>query len=117
VGLLIGALCTEVTRDGAIIIEPDPLHFLIEPTANWDVEVRDLPVIEDVACGWLIECRLVVEDSLFQAVEPIFVPLCRYGGVGLAIGNGLKQPVSDASEEDGIQIQLSLKGHLDGAGR
>ena len=107
-GLLIGALSAEVAGDGAIVIEPDPFCFLIEPTTNGDVEVRDLPIVEDVACGWLIESAFRVEDSLLLTVEPVFVSFCRYSSVSLSIGDGLKQAISDASEEDGIQIWLSL---------
>jgi hypothetical protein len=95
---LVGALSTEVSGDGAIIIKLDPLHLLIESAADGDVEVGYFPIVEDVARGWLIERGLIVEDLLLQTVESVFVPFCGYSGVGLSIGDGLKEAVSNASE-------------------
>ena len=89
-GLLIRALHAEITGDGAIIIELDPLCFLVEPTANGDVKIRYLPIVEDIAYGWLVERGLVVEDFLLQTVESVLVLLRGYGSIGLAIGDGLK---------------------------
>jgi hypothetical protein len=86
VWLLVGALGAEIARGCAVIIEADPLGFLVQPTADGDVKVRYLPVVEYMAHGWLIERRLIVEDLLFQAVEPVFIPLRRYGGVGFMVG-------------------------------
>jgi hypothetical protein len=81
------------------------------------VEVGDLSIVKDIAHGWFIGSCLVVEDLLFQGVEPVFVSLHRYGGVGLMIGDSLEQAISDASEKDSVQIQLSLQGCLNGARR
>jgi hypothetical protein len=67
-GLLIGALGAKVAGDGAIVVEVNPFHLLVEPTANRNVEIGDLTIIEGVACGWLIEGCLIVKDSLLQGV-------------------------------------------------
>jgi hypothetical protein len=89
VGLFIGSLCIVVTRDGAIIIEPDSLRLLVESIADWDVEVGDFAIVEHVTGGRLVESVLVVEDVLLEVTDSILVALCRNGGGGLSIGNGL----------------------------
>jgi len=33
------------------------------------VEVADLPIVEDVACGWFIEGVLVVQDLLLKGAD------------------------------------------------
>jgi hypothetical protein len=49
-----------------------------------------------------------VEDPLFQGVELIFISLRGYGGVGFFVSDGLEEAVGDTSEEDCIQVGLSL---------
>jgi hypothetical protein len=80
------------------------------------VEVTDLPVVEDKALRWLIECVFVVENALLQAAEPILVCFGGDSGVSLVIGNGLKETIGDGSKEGGIQVRLSLESRLDGMG-
>jgi hypothetical protein len=108
VRLLVRTLGAEVARDSAIVIEADPLCLLVLPTANRDVEVRYFPIVEDVACGWLVECGLVMEDALLQGVEAIFIPLCGHSGVGFLVSDGLEEAIGDTSEEDSIQVWLHL---------
>jgi hypothetical protein len=108
VGLFVRTLGAEVARDSAIIIEPNPFGFLIDPAARGDVEATDLPIIEGVACGGLVKGVLVVKDSLFQAMEVIFVLFGRYGSVGFPIGDGLEEAVSNTLEEGGVQVGLGL---------
>jgi hypothetical protein len=62
---------------------------LIESITNWDVEVGDLAVVECVASGRFVEGVLVVEDALFEVVDPVLILLCYNGGGGLSVGNGL----------------------------
>jgi hypothetical protein len=81
-----------------IISETDPLGFLVQPTADRDVEVTDLPVVEDVAHRWLVEAVLVVQDLLLEGVDAIFVPFCRDGGVGLLVCDGLEEPIGNSLE-------------------
>jgi hypothetical protein len=42
----------------------DPFCFLIESVANGDVEVTDLPIVENKTLQWLVKGVLVVEDAL-----------------------------------------------------
>jgi len=108
VRLLVGALSADVSRDGTIIVKPDPFCLLVEPTADGDMEVRYFPIVEDITHGWLVECGLIVEDLLLQMVELVLIPFCRYGGVGLTIGDSLEEAVSDTSEKGGVQVWLGL---------
>ena len=50
-----------------------PLGLLIEPVTNRDVKVTDLPIVDNETCGWLVEGRLVVEDSLLQVMDLILI--------------------------------------------
>jgi hypothetical protein len=78
-----------VTQDSTVFVELNPLCLLIEPVTNWDVEVCDFAVIECVAGGRFVEGVLIVQDTLFEVVDPILVLLRRKGGGGLSVGNGL----------------------------
>jgi hypothetical protein len=62
---------------------------LIEPIADWDMEVGDPSIVEDEALRWLIEGPLIVEDMLLKAMELILIGFGGNGGVSLAIGDGL----------------------------
>jgi hypothetical protein len=62
---------------------------LVEPIADRDVKVGDLPVVKGEVFWWLVESPLVVELALLKAVESILVGFGGDGGVGLMIGDGL----------------------------
>jgi hypothetical protein len=86
-----------VTRHGAVVVEPYPFGFLIQPFANRDLKVTDLPVVEFIALGWLVEGLFVVEYPLLQVVDVILVALGGHAGTRLSIGDGLEEPISDAT--------------------
>jgi hypothetical protein len=88
---------------------------LIQPVAHWDVEVADLPIVKDVAAQWVVEGFLIVEDALLKGVDPILVLLDCNSGIRLPVGDGLKEPISDASKECCIELRLHLEGGLNGA--
>jgi hypothetical protein len=89
VGSLVRPLCAVVPRRGAIVVEVDPLGLLVEPIADWDVEVGDFAIVECVA-GWgLIERVFIVKDTLLQVAEPVFIAFGGDAGTGLLIGDGL----------------------------
>jgi hypothetical protein len=60
------------------------------------VEVADFPAVEDIAFGQIVERGLIVEDSLFEVVDAILVPLARDDSAGLSVGNGLEEAVGNA---------------------
>jgi hypothetical protein len=72
------------------------------------VEVVHLLIVENVTCRQFVECGLVVEDSLLQGVEVVFVSFLGHGGVGLSISDGLEETIGDTSEKDCIQVWLHL---------
>jgi hypothetical protein len=80
------------------------------------VEVRYFPIVKHVAHGWLVECGLIVEDSLLQGMETVFISFRGYGGVGFSVSDGLEEAIGDTLEEDCIQVRLGLQSCLDGAG-
>jgi hypothetical protein len=88
--LLVGPLGAKIAGDGAIIIKPDPLRLLVEPTADGDMKARYFPVIEGVAHRWLIEHSLIVEDLLPQMVELVLISFREHGGIGFMVGNSLE---------------------------
>jgi hypothetical protein len=62
------------------------------------VEVADLPIVEDVACGWFIEGVLVVQDLLLKGADTVLVPFCGDGSVGLPVSDGLEESIGDTLE-------------------
>jgi hypothetical protein len=49
-----------ITRDRTVVIEPNPLHLLVKPVPDWDVEIGDLAIVKGVASGGIVEGVLVV---------------------------------------------------------
>jgi hypothetical protein len=88
-GLLIGPLGAVISGYGPIVVELYPFGLFVEPIANWDVEVTDLPVIELIPSWGLVEALLVMEYMLFKVVDAILVLLGGDAGVDLTVGNGL----------------------------
>jgi len=82
----------------SIVIETDPLGLLIQSTADGDVEVTDLPIVEDVACGWLIEGVLIVQDPLLKGADMVLILFCGDSGVGLSVSDGLEESIGDTPE-------------------
>jgi hypothetical protein len=72
-GLLIRPLGAMIAGNRSVVIEMDPLGFLIEPIAHWDVEVSDFTIIEGIASRGFVEPSFVVEDVLFEVMESIFI--------------------------------------------
>jgi hypothetical protein len=87
---------------------------LVQSVAHWDVEVSDLPVIEDITTRWFVEGILIVEDALLKGADLILVVLGCNSSISLLIGDGLKEPVSDDPKECQIKLGLHLKGGLNG---
>jgi hypothetical protein len=87
--LLVGALHGTIPQDSPIVIEAYPLGLLVEPIANRDVKVGDLPMVEGEAFWWLVESPLIVELTLLKAVESILIGFGGNSGVSLVIGDGL----------------------------
>jgi hypothetical protein len=79
-----------IAGDGAIVIEVDPLGLLVQPVADWDLEVSDFPIVELVSGGWLIEGLFIVEYPLLQVVDAIFIPFGGHAGTCLSISDHLK---------------------------
>jgi hypothetical protein len=74
----------------------DPLCLLIEPVASGDVEITDLPIVENEAPRWLVKGVLVVEDMLLQVMDVVFVHLGGNGSISFTVSNGLEE-ISDVT--------------------
>jgi hypothetical protein len=109
-------LSSSVAGDSPIVVKVDSLHLLVGSIANRDVEVTDLPIVEDEAFRWVVESFLIVEDALLQAMEPIFIRLSSNGSVSFTVGDSLEESICDGLEECGIQVRLGLESGLDGGG-
>jgi hypothetical protein len=55
-----------------------------------------------------------VEDVLFEGVDPVLIVFGHDGGVSFAVGDGLKEPISDAPKQHRVELRLCLEGGLDG---
>ena len=97
IGSLIGTLGAVVPRHCTIVIEPNPFGLLIQSSADRDVEVSNLPIVELVAFRWLVESLLVMEYLLLQVVQVVFVAFGSHAGARLSVGDGLEESVGDAT--------------------
>jgi hypothetical protein len=106
-------LGVSVAGDSPIIVKFDPFCGAVEPIANWDVEVGDLIVVEDIPHRWLLEGILIVEDGLLQGMDLVFILLGGNSSLDLPVGNGLEEAIGDLLEEGCIDVIIDLKcgGH------
>jgi hypothetical protein len=49
-----------ITQDSPVIVEPNPLHLLVEPVTDWNVEVGDFAVVERVTVRRVVEGVFIV---------------------------------------------------------
>jgi hypothetical protein len=98
VRLLVGPLSAMVSGDRPVIIEADPFGLLVEPVADWNVEISDFTVVKGVSSRGLVEGILIVEDALFEVAEAIFVSFVQDAGAGFAVSDGLKEAICDSLE-------------------
>ena len=93
--MLVGAVGAEITGYCAVFVESDPLSLLVQPIADGDLKVGDFSIVDLISLRWVIEGLFVVEDPLFEVVEPIFVALGGHTRAGLAIGDGLEKSIGN----------------------
>jgi hypothetical protein len=108
VGLFIRPLGTVISGYGAVVIKVYPLHLLIDPIANWDMEVADLPVIGLETGRQLVEGILIMKDALFEVMDAILISFGVDAGSGFMVSDGLEKPVGDPPKQLVVDVRLGL---------
>jgi len=89
----------------------------MEPIPNWDMEVGDVTVVENVPFGGMFEGFFVMKDSLLKPFNLFCKALVVHHSLGLLFGDRAKEAISDRLEEDCIDVGVVLKGGVDCTGQ
>jgi len=90
---------------------------MMEPIPNWDMEVGNMAVIENVPLGGAFKGLFIMEDPLLKPFDLFHKVMVVHCGLGLLFGNHAKETISNHLEEDGVDVGVVLKGDVDCAGQ
>ena len=107
---LIQALVLMVSSNSSIFQLFDPFGQAEDSIAKGNVEVGYVPVILNVSIRGSFEYVLVVLDTVVEPADLFFEVADFAGLLGVASGNGCKEPFSDGSEDVCIEIGVGHQG-------
>jgi hypothetical protein len=84
----------------------DPLGWLVDPVAQRDEEVGDSSVVFDIPIGGAFKYVFVVFDSIVEPGDLFFEATDFDIFMGVAPGNGCKEPFDDGSEDVGVEVRV-----------
>jgi hypothetical protein len=98
-----------VPSDSSIFQFLDPLGQLEDSITKGDVEVGHPPVVLDISIRSSLEYALIILDTVVEPVDLLFEVVNFAGLLGIASGNGCKEPFSDGSENVSIEVGGAAK--------
>jgi len=78
--------------------------------AAWDVEVGDVPVVEDVTLWGSFEGFFVFEDLVFEPLDSLGKAMELHSGIGFAVGDGGEKSVRDGAKEYCVDVVICGEG-------
>src|SRR6267142_4125841 len=100
------------SRYCSVVIELDSLSRAGKPIAAWDAEVGDTAVVEDITLRGSLEGFLVLEDSIFESLDPLSEAVELHRRVGLAVGDGGEEAVCNGAKEHHVEVVVGGKDGL-----
>ena len=94
----------------------DPLCRLEDSVAQGNEEVGDSPIVFDVSVGGAFEYVFVVFDPVVESGNLFFEVMNFNVFVGVASGNGCKEPFSDGSEDISVEVRVCCQCGRNGIG-
>ena len=107
---LIGALSFMKACDSAVVHPLDPLGWAVDSITQGNVELGNLPVIDNVAIGGLLELVFVVFNMVIQAFNLLSKTVHFDGGLGFASGDGGEEAISDGPKDVWVEFGMGSKG-------
>ena len=125
------SLCIQIDNIGGLIqalllVEPgnlavfellDPLCWFEDSLTQGNEEVGDFPVVLNISVGGAFEYVFVVFDLVVESGNLFFEATNFDIFVGVASGDGCKEPFDDGSEDVGVEIRVCRQCVRNGTGR
>ena len=94
----------------------DPLCWFKDPVAKGDEEVGHLPVILDVPVRGSFKYVFIVLHAIVESAD-LLVEVANFAVLlGIASGNGHKEPLCDGLEDVGIEVRVCRQCSCNGTG-
>ena len=94
----------------------DPSGQFEDPISKGDVEVGHPPVVLDVPVGGSLEYVFIVFDVVMEPADLLFETANFAGFLGIVSGDGCEEPLSDGSENVGVEIGVGRQGGCNSIG-
>ena len=114
---LIRALLLMEPSDSTVFELLDPFCRLKDPVAQGNEEVGDSPVVFDIPIGGAFKYVFIMFDPVMESGNLFFEAMDFDIFVGVASGDGHKEPFSDGSEDVGIEVRMCCQRGRNGTGR
>ena len=114
---LIRALALVITSNSAVFQPLDPFGGPVDSIAEGNVKVGHSPVVLDVAIRGSFELIFIVFNAIVEPSDLFFKALLLAGGMGLMLGNGREEPISNGSEDCCVKVRVGCQGGCNGTGR
>ena len=103
--------------NSAVVQPLDPFGGTVDSVAQGNVELGNLPIVDDVAIGGLFKLVFIVLNAVVQALN-LFLKAAHFNGcLGFTSGNGGEEPVSDGSEDVWVEFGMGSEGCRNGIGQ
>ena len=113
---LIRALLLMESGDPSIFQLLDPSGRFEDSIFKGKIEVGHPPIILDASIGGPFEYVFVVFDVVMEPADLLLEAANFAGFLGIALGDGCKEPISDGSKDICIEIRVGRQGGCNGTG-
>ena len=114
---LIRALLLMEPSDLSVFQLFDPLGWFEDSITEGNVEVGHLPIVFDISIGGPLEYVFIMFNAVMESTDLLFEVANFSGLLGIASGNGVKEPFSDGSEDVRIEIGVGRQCSCNCIGR
>jgi hypothetical protein len=114
---LIWALLLMKSGDPSIFQLLDPLGRFEDSIAEGNIEVGHPPVILNIAVGGLLKYVFVMFDAVMESADLLLEVADFTGLLGVMLGDGCEEPISDGSEDVCVKIGVGRQGGCNGTRR
>ena len=102
--------------DSSVFQFLDPLGQSKDSITEGDIEVGHPPIILNVPVGGSLEYIFIVFDVVVEPADLLFEVVNFAGFLGVALGDGCKEPLRDGSENVGVEVGVGHQGGCNGTG-
>jgi hypothetical protein len=113
---LIWALLFMVSGDSSVFQLFNPFGQAEDSITKGDVKVGYSPIVLDISVGSSLEYVFVVFNMVVEPTDLLFEAVNLAGLLGIALGDGCKEPFSNGSENVCVEVRVGRQGGCNGIG-